>query len=151
MHPNTAMNQSELAWKTLKNTIDFYNASDWLKQERLCSYWLLHVARVFEPITELRSWTRDNQEQAQFPLQTNGISVNITFLVCILDLMQPISTALSAASNPSGVETLFMVNRTVFWIAFPSGIKHYSVSTHCLSIRLTFAVITVPRKKAGTL
>ena len=45
----------------------------------------------------------------------------------MLDLMQPISTALSAASNPSGVETLFMVNRTVFWIAFPSTIKHFRI------------------------
>ena len=46
-----------------------------------------------------------------------------TFLVCILDLMQPISTALSAGSKPSGVETLFIVNRTTFWIAFPSEKK----------------------------
>lgn len=43
-----------------------------------------------------------------------------TFLVCILDLIQPISTALSTASYPSGVDTLFIVSRTVFWIAFPS-------------------------------
>ena len=47
-----------------------------------------------------------------------------TFLVCILDLMQPISTALSAGSKPSGVETLFIVNRTTFWIAFPSEKKN---------------------------
>ena len=52
-----------------------------------------------------------------------------TFLVCILDLIQPISTALSAASNPSGVETLFIVNRTVFWIAFPSRIKHFLINS----------------------
>ena len=46
-----------------------------------------------------------------------------TFLVCILDLIQPISTALSTASYPSGVDTLFIVSRTVFWIAFPSEKK----------------------------
>jgi len=45
--------------------------------------------------------------------------------------MQPISTVLSAASNPSGVETLFIVNRTVFWIAFASTIKH----TEMLSVQ----------------
>ena len=52
-----------------------------------------------------------------------------TFLVCILDLMQPISTALSAGSKPSGVETLFIVNRTTFWIAFPSEKKNQQLIT----------------------
>lgn len=51
-----------------------------------------------------------------------------TFLVCILDLMQPISTALSAGSKPSGVETLFIVNRTTFWIAFPSEKKNQQLT-----------------------
>ena len=54
----------------------------------------------------------------------NKLEAHRTFLVCILDLMQPISTDLSAGSKPSGVETLFIVNRTTFWIAFPSEKKN---------------------------